>query len=143
MFKTAYNPTDSPVVIDDLGHSIGGREWGAVETTDDATKAAIDGGLLVLVDEPGRGASVNDRAAGAFARTAEIGERSKAFAGLDRDALFELAVEHEVVADDAERTPTKGELVTLLVFSDVEPPAKTPKPARSSGGSQTDKSEES
>ena len=59
MFRTAYNTTDAPVVVDSEGRSIGGGEWGTVETTEDAVKAALEAGSLEIIageldDGPGQ-----------------------------------------------------------------------------------------
>lgn len=53
--RVAFNPTESPVVIDDKGHSIAGLDRGEVDSTSDVVKQAIDGGRLVLTDDGTKG----------------------------------------------------------------------------------------
>lgn len=124
MFKTAYNPNETPVVVDDLGHVIPGLDWGTVETTANPAKDALDAGLLVLVERPGRNANVEPDAAEAFDRTENVAIRSRAFDGLDRDALFGLAVDAGLYADDDEQ-PYKADLVARLTHSTADVPEKT------------------
>jgi hypothetical protein len=47
----AYNTTNSPVMVDCSGFTIGGGEWGVVDTLDDCGKEALAAGDLVLADE--------------------------------------------------------------------------------------------
>lgn len=48
----AKNTSDSPVVIDDEGHTLGGGEWGDVNPDAHRVQDAIAAGLLVLGDGP-------------------------------------------------------------------------------------------
>lgn len=77
VYKTAFNTTDSPVVIDDEGHVLGGNEWGTVETTDDAVKAALDSGDLVLVDATSDAPDLDNRARDAIVKTEELAAGGK------------------------------------------------------------------
>lgn len=52
MFRLAFNPTDSPVLIDDDGHTLPGGEWGPALTTESAVKAALEAGQLVWSQDP-------------------------------------------------------------------------------------------
>lgn len=63
MPKPAYNPTDRPVVIDDDGHTLGGREWGAADPDTDRVRALVDAGELVLRDDLPKNADPQVRAA--------------------------------------------------------------------------------
>ncbi len=49
--QLVYNTTDTIAVVDGDGRTVGGREWGGVETTDPAVKRLIASGDLVLADE--------------------------------------------------------------------------------------------
>lgn len=53
----AYNPTASPVIVDNKGHTLAGGEWGDVDETPQL-RHAVDAGLILLapapVDEPKR-----------------------------------------------------------------------------------------
>lgn len=53
MQKVAYNSSDSPIVISDEGHVLGGREWGPVETTEESVKAAVDAKTLIFQKDAG------------------------------------------------------------------------------------------
>jgi hypothetical protein len=56
-----YNPTDSPVVVDDEGHTLGGGEWGWADSRD--IDDAIEAGRLVKADPPAKDAAKHVRAA--------------------------------------------------------------------------------
>ena len=77
VYKTAFNTTDSPVVIDDEGHILGGHEWGTVETTADAVKSGLDSGRLVLVDATSDSGDLDPRARDALQRTEELAAGGK------------------------------------------------------------------
>lgn len=139
MYKTAYNSSASPVVVDELGHVIAGHDWGTVETTDGVASAALAGGTLTVVERPGRNASMDPGAVAAFDRTAEVSGRSDAFGNLERDDLFNLAVDAGL-QDPDDDTPYKAELVARLAYAiDVDVPEK-PKAA---GKQPAEKTEES
>lgn len=53
MFKVAYNPTDSPAVVDAEGRTIGGREWDAASDDAPEVQQALGAGQLVWVDPDG------------------------------------------------------------------------------------------
>lgn len=50
MAAQAYNPTGSPVIVDDAGHVLGGGEHGTVDTTTARIIAAVGAGALVLTN---------------------------------------------------------------------------------------------
>lgn len=50
MAAKAYNPTSSPVVIDDDGRILPGREHGDVDSTSARVQAAVLAGRLILTD---------------------------------------------------------------------------------------------
>lgn len=93
MYRTAYNTTESPVVVSDDGRVIGGLDWGTVETTDEYARQALAANLLTVQDEPDEDqkASMNPRALEAHERTAEIRERAEAAKNLDKDTLMDVA----------------------------------------------------
>ena len=55
-FVTAHNPTDGPVVIDHLGRTLGGGEWGAVASDMTHVATARGHGRLVVFENIGDGA---------------------------------------------------------------------------------------
>jgi hypothetical protein len=50
MSSPAKNTSDSPQVIDDDGHIIGGGEWGAVDPDSERVKDLVAAGLIVIKD---------------------------------------------------------------------------------------------
>jgi hypothetical protein len=124
-YKLAYNPTDGPVVIDTAGRMIGGRDWGAVDTTDDLTKTAVEQGRLVLPDPPGKGA--RPEALHAHRHAQALSDRQEAFAAADKPRLQQLAADGDLTGPDDE--PSKTDLVALLVHSSVDTPTAANKPA--------------
>jgi hypothetical protein len=117
-FVLAYNPTDGPVIIDSAGRSLGGGEFGAVDTSDDLARAAVAAGRLVQPDPPGKGA--NPVAVQAHRRAEALTDRQTAFTALDKPRLHDLAVDAELIAVDDD--PHKAEIVTALVHSSVDTP---------------------
>jgi hypothetical protein len=67
-FRTVYNTGDSPVVVDQEGHSIGGGEWGTIDFREKAAKDYLHSGLLVEVKPPDDG-TINPAAQTAFTAT--------------------------------------------------------------------------
>lgn len=49
--RVAFNPTESPVVIDDHGRTVAGLDRAEVDSTSPVIKQAIDTGRLVYVDD--------------------------------------------------------------------------------------------
>jgi hypothetical protein len=50
--RLAFNPTDTPVLIDDDGRSLAGGEWATVDDTAQPVLDAIDLGRLTWPAEP-------------------------------------------------------------------------------------------
>lgn len=130
MLKTAFNGSDSPVVVDDEGHQIGGGEWGTADSTHDGVKAAVDLGTLVWVDVDPEAEGVNPDAKAAGARTTDLKERTDKFGELDADELHKVARKAALLGDD-EDPPAKRVLVSRLAHS------ATPIPAAKSQRGQT------
>lgn len=51
MYRTAYNTTDSAVVVDAEGHMVGGFDWGTVDPDSEMVKGLVDSETLYLVAE--------------------------------------------------------------------------------------------
>lgn len=117
-FVLAYNPTDRPVIIDSAGRSLGGGEFGAVDTSDPLAKTALAADELVRPDDPGKGA--NPAAVQAHRRAQALTDRQTAFAALDKPRLLEISTDAALVEDGSD--PSKTELVTALVHSGVDTP---------------------
>lgn len=138
MYRTAYNPTASPVVVDDEGRIIGGREWGTYDTTEQAAKDALGRRDLIATDDPEGepAADSNPTAMAAIQRTANIRERGEEVKGLDREVLEQVATEHRLVANASDaRIGDLREVVTEHPEVPV-PDAPTSKPARKRTSSQ-------
>ena len=74
--KTAFNPNDTPVVVDADGHTVGGHEWGTVETTEVVVSDALDAGRLVLVDVDAGASDLAPQALEAARRTVERSDKT-------------------------------------------------------------------
>jgi hypothetical protein len=112
-YKTAFNPGDSPVVVDAEGRTIGGGEWDAVSSTEDAAKAGFDSGALVAVDADPEGDGLNPNAQAALQRTASLNARHSELQGLDVEELRKAATKGGVV-DEGDKS-SKTELLSALV----------------------------
>lgn len=97
--KTAYNPSDDPLVVDTEGRVIGGREWGTYDTTDEVAKGLVADGRLLPVDKPEHD-DLNENAVAAFERTENIENRVEQVSSLDKDTLHETAVDAGLVGED-------------------------------------------
>lgn len=97
MYQAAYNPGDTPVVIDRDGRTLGGREWGPVLTTEEDAKAAFSDGRLIKV------AAEDLDSANADARSA-----IEAAAELERTRKEAEPAELATAAADAGTTPTRS-----------------------------------
>lgn len=128
-FRLAYNTTDAPVVVDPAGRMLGGHEWGPARSTSDEAKSALRAGRLVWV-ELDDDASPAPEVAAAIARVDELNSRTEAFGSLEPADLEQLAAGAELELGG--RT-TKTQLVELLTYSDVAPPA----PAKSTSAKET------
>lgn len=51
MIQLVYNTSDTMVVVDDDGRSVGGREWGVADSTSEPVKRALESGELIRADE--------------------------------------------------------------------------------------------
>jgi hypothetical protein len=122
-FVLAYNPTDSPVIIDIAGRALGGGEWGAVDPVDVHTAAAVDGSRIVLAAAPGKDAG--PAAVAAQQEAQRLTKRQSTFAATDPVVLLDLALTAGLFTDDAK--PTVDQLVLALTRSSVDlPVAATP-----------------
>lgn len=50
--RVAFNPTETPVVVDDEGHTIAGLDWRDVDTNSPQVKDAVESGRLVWPELP-------------------------------------------------------------------------------------------
>jgi len=126
VYKTAYNPGDSPVVVSETGRSIGGREWGTVQTTDSAASALLDAGYISIVDYPEDSdtSTFNTDVSKVITRTDEWTAKHEKVQGTDKQVLLDDARQRGLIEEDEDRS--KGELVTLYTETeDLDVPTKT------------------
>lgn len=140
LYKTAYNTSDQAIVVDDLGHVLGGGDWGAVDVTCASVKAAIDADLLLLVnvDKLPEGSLVRGEVWDAMASADARNERLEAARSADKadlqTALFEQAPDE--IASLSEK-PTKAELAEAVAGTDIDVP-DAPKSSGKSRASRRD-----
>lgn len=118
MYSTAFNRTESPIVVDEDGRTIGGGEWGTVDTTAELVKANQAAGWLIVFPELEAVEDTAREAREAIEQTASIRERAEAFGSLETEEL-------EAIARDAGTDPGdrhKRDLVHYLSYrSDLDP----------------------
>lgn len=136
MYATAFNPSSSPVVVSEEGHTVGGGEWGTIETTDAAAKAALEAGRVVEVEERdvSNPAELNDYAHMALVETARRKDRAEALDGRDKAALTKIAQRGGLIADDED--VLRADLERRIVRSDVDIPKAAPKKASQSASEE-------
>lgn len=135
---TAFNSTDSPIEIDAEGRTIGGGEWGTVDTTSDLVKTAAETGGLEIYRDLDEGPGQNPDAIEAIRTTRSTQERLEQAQALDRDALDEAATKARLNPENM----TKAELAYALAMrpeislegsepkaaeAETEEPAKAPR----------------
>lgn len=118
-YTLAYNPSDQPVIVDGSGRTLGGSEWGPVESTSELAHAAIGRNDLVW-SEPPDPKFADPRALVAATETQRLSARQAAFTAADKDTLLQTARSADLVSED--ETPLKADLVELLTRSDVDLP---------------------
>lgn len=91
MYRPATNVTNGPVLIDDRGRQLGGREWGPVDTTAEEVRSAVERGELVLVDPLLITKDTIREAQAARDAAAELQSRHEALTALDADTTRDLA----------------------------------------------------
>lgn len=133
MLKLGYNTTDTPVLVDEGGYTIGGRSWGAIETTDSVGKVELDAGRVVLVDEDAARKSERDDVVTAVASLDSRRAAQKAAEKASKDELVE-ALDPAVVESldaGADGTPSKDDLVDAAVDTGADLESGTTKKSTS------------
>lgn len=133
VYRTGYNPTDTPVVVDDEGRTIGGREWGTYQTTEDAAQAALSDGRLLEVEVPDE-AGVNPLATAAHERTQVVQDRVEQVKPMDKPTLRDAAIESDLI--DPSEHPHVSDL-REVVAEHVEVPVPTHQPKKSTARKQS------
>jgi len=125
MLKLAYNSTNT-VISDSQGYSIGGYDWGTVDTTDDVSSGELSAGRLILADEDAAKASGNMRAQDAVAHLEERRQRETAARKADKQALAEALPPETVdtLEEGHDGLPSKDDLVDAVV---ADPNVEIPK----------------
>lgn len=144
MYQTAYNATDGPLVADDFGRTIGGYEFGTVQTTsDDVATAISEGRIHVFASGFPAGQPINPGAAEADTRTKIYNERATALHAASKADVLDLARSGGLV--EVEDEPHKNDVIGVLVprvdidVSQLAPvqPAATPEAPSDTSESST------
>jgi hypothetical protein len=104
MHVVGYNTTDRPVLLDAEGRSLGGGEFGAVDTTSDEVKAAVDRGDLQLLRNLKDDGELEAVAAAALA---EVNELEAARKATQPDTDDSAGITEPSTATAAESAPSK------------------------------------
>lgn len=91
MFVPAQNVSDSQVVVDDEGRTLGGGEWGAVDRHDEIAQVAIGDSRIAIFPDLTDAPDLDPAARDALAETAVLEARRIKLANLDGDQLAALA----------------------------------------------------
>lgn len=119
--KLAFNTTDTPVLVDAQGYTIGGRSWGVVDSTDEQAQAEYAAGRLIDADEDALAGSGNADALAAVDALQVRRDRLEAARALDKDELVAaLPPEHvESMEVGGDGLPAKDDLVEAVAASDA------------------------
>lgn len=115
--RLVANPTYSPLVVDEAGHLLGGREFGTVDSRDPISRVLLSAGLLIEKDLPADDADLRELSPAfvdATARHRERADRTEKASQLDKPALAELV--------DADPSEPKRDLVEQVATSTAEIP---------------------
>lgn len=114
-YQVAYNPTDAPVLIDFEGRSLGGREWGVVDRSDELVVAALEADRLRTYPSGVDAADDTDPdALAANTLAAELEDRRGRLGEVAVDELRAAAVRAAVVPADQADDVDKPRLVRML-----------------------------
>jgi len=121
VYRSVYNTSDQPVTVDAQGHTIGGREWGTVQTTEDRADRLIGNRTLVFVADPPAGVRIDSRLTDVIERTKNFHERDSKVNAADKEVLVDLAIECGLLDESArEEPPHKADVVKLIVTSECD-----------------------
>lgn len=133
-YVLAYNTGDSPVVVDNVGHTIAGHEWAAVRRGDTLDAAGNRNAVVVLttIDEE----SAGDEAKAAYHQAQEWTAAAEKWAPHDLDTIRDVGRRQLLGADAptgdpfVDATPLDGleraDLVDMLVRANIPIPAAKP-----------------
>lgn len=131
--KLAYNTTDSAVLVDEQGYTIGGRGWGVVDSTDPIAQTEFDARRLVDADEDALAASDNPDARAAVDALRVRRERLEAARALSKDELADQLDPEQLARMETggDGLPAKSDLVEAVAASgEDEKKSKTQTPRR-------------
>ena len=120
MYQTVFNPTSTSVPVAANGRSIGGGEWGTIDSREQLARLALERGSLIVGDD-------SVVAAGGEAETAAA--ETRRLQGLAGRSKAELAEVAERAGVDPKQP--KDTLVAELAAADVD--------VETDGGAHTDK----
>ncbi len=113
-YVTVYNPSDSPVVVDEEGRVIGGQSWGTLDRSDPIAKGLLKDDLVSEVSEREGSNDVVPAAVEAFERTKGVRERRRRASEMDVGDLRAIAEEADLIEPGEQPKPGKKELVEMV-----------------------------
>lgn len=121
-YVTVYNPSDSPVVVDEEGRVIGGQSWGTLDRSDPIAKRLLKDNLVSEVSER-EGSDVVTAAVEAFERTKGVRERRRRASEMEVGDLRAIAEEADLIEPGEQPKPGKKELVEMVAENNVPLPS--------------------
>lgn len=136
MYRPAFNRTDGPVLIDADGRQLGGHEWGAVDTTSDEVKSAVQLGRLSVFTGDALADDASPEAKSALERAGVLEDRRGAYAAAEADAVRKAAANASLeLAADLPVADVRRRLVHLeQAPGDLLPRSRRQPAAATSGG---------
>lgn len=134
MYATAYNASDSPVVIDREGRTLEGGAFGTVETTSSEVKNLAAKGLIHVFPKLDKGPGQSDEAIAAIETTEAATKRAASLAQAAKEDLATIAGDAGIPRPD---DLDKDELVYALAMRpdfDFRDPLKAARDARKGAG---------
>lgn len=122
MLRLAYNTTNSAILVDQQGYFIGGRGWGAVDTTDHIAKRELAARRIVEADEDAVGSSSNVEAVAAVEALRARRDAVGVAESLSKKELLEQLPPEAVegLPEGGDGLPAKDDLVDVAVDSGAD-----------------------
>lgn len=116
-YITAYNTTDTVLVVDEDGRTIDGHGWGTVDTTSELVKGATEAGWLELYRDLDAGPGQNPAATEAIEETKATVARAEVYSELEADHLRRIATD---AGYEGEETSKSGLVAYLSHRGDLD-----------------------
>lgn len=127
MFVPAQNVSDSPVLIDAAGRTLGGGDWGPVDRHDPVAQEAIGDSRLAIHPDLVVSGDTSEEARTAVERAEVLERRRRELANLSEDQLTTLANAAGIdveLDDDFDTVEAADTLRRVLVYVDPPPPVE-------------------